>query len=224
MRSDVGAPGEEEIDHEFHFEVKRERKIAHAFTSVGDGIRKNARDILERREELIAALTGADGAPVDLAAGFKSYVRYDLENDDGYANSELFSQIGSKAIASVKTEAWLDAAGNARSLAQIVADAVILEGKTKVLGSLEVDGNYLKVTSGSLWIPSGIISVGGGSVQSPSAINYLSSTDVYATTLRAGSGGIVFPGESSQTFKPTQVTSLLNPNTKKPIGSVLKKQ
>lgn len=208
MRSDIGAPGEEEIDHEFHFEVKRERKIAHAFTSAGGGIRKNAQEILERREELIAALTGADDAPEDLSAGFQGYVRYDLENNEGYAASQLFAQIGDTAVARVQTSSFVDVDGNARSMVDIVADSVLIAAKAVLLGLLSVEGNNgihadgpitssTRVLAPAITVTNGVITMGASEYGAP-------------PTLGVSGGGIVISGIS---YAPEGITSY-NPTDK----------
>lgn len=104
---------------------KAERQQYAAFGGISSGfaskLKKVSDDIIEDRNELIAALNGKDGVPEDLASGLKNYVRYDLKNGDMLATSKLFSKIGEKARSEITTYAYVDKDGNAHSLVDIIA-------------------------------------------------------------------------------------------------------
>lgn len=106
---------------------KPERQSYAAFGGVSREIQKTNNKILEDRAELIAALNGEDGAPEDLSSGISNYVRYDLENNEAFAGSTLFAQIGEKAKAEIRVYTVLGSDGKAHSLADIVADQITLE-------------------------------------------------------------------------------------------------
>lgn len=104
---------------------KAERQQYAAFGGISSGfaskLKKVSDDLIEDRNELIAALNGEDGVPEDLASGLKNYVRYDLKNGDMLATSELFSKIGEKARSEITTYAYVDEDGNAHSLVDVIA-------------------------------------------------------------------------------------------------------
>lgn len=104
---------------------KAERQQYAAFGGISSGfsskLKKVSDDIIEDRNELIAALNGKDGVPEDLASGLKNYVRYDLKNGDMLATSKLFSKIGEKARSEITTYAYVDKDGNAHSLVDVIA-------------------------------------------------------------------------------------------------------
>lgn len=100
---------------------KQERQSYAAFGGMASEIKKAKDDILEDRNELIAALNGEDGAPEDLLSGLENYVRYDLKNNEGYAESTLFSQIGEKAQSEIRTYVYVDADGEKHALVDVIA-------------------------------------------------------------------------------------------------------
>ena len=127
---------------------KQERREAAAFGAVSREIAKTDGKILEARNELIAALTGADGAPEDLTAGISNYVRYDLKNNEAFSGSTLFAQIGEKAKSEIRVYTVIGSDGKAHSLADIVADVIQLQGDTEILGNLSIEDGRLKVSKG----------------------------------------------------------------------------
>lgn len=104
---------------------KAERQQYAAFGGISSGfsskLKKVSDDLIEDRNELIAALNGKDGVPEDLASGLKNYVRYDLKNGDMLATSKLFSKIGEKARSEITTYTYVDKDGNAHSLVDVIA-------------------------------------------------------------------------------------------------------
>lgn len=132
MTSTVSAPREEELDHEFEYvaRVDRERiRQNRYYTGALEKVSKNAEEkILEARRDVVAALNREDGAPEDLKAGFDSYVRWDLENSEGFASSQLFAQIGEKARAEIGVYA-VESDGETKTLAQILADQIFVMSK-----------------------------------------------------------------------------------------------
>lgn len=125
---------------------KAERQSYAAFGGVSRQIQKTNGKILEDRKELIAALNNEDGAPEELAAGFQSYVRYDLKNSEAYAESALFAQVGEKAKAVIGAYIVTDKDGNKKSLAAILADVIKLQGDTEILGNLSIADGKLRVS------------------------------------------------------------------------------
>ena len=124
---------------------KQERREAAAFGAVSREIAKTDKKILEARNELIAALTGADGAPEDLASGLQNYVRYDLANKEGYAESKLFAQIGEKSRAEIGVYA-VKSGDTTKTFAQILADQITLESAvddTNAKLELKADGKQV---------------------------------------------------------------------------------
>lgn len=149
---------------------KQERREAAAFGAVSREIAKTDEKILEARNELIAALTGADGAPEDLASGLQNYVRYDLANKEGYAESVLFAQIGYKARAEIGVYA-VKSGKESKTLAEILADLITLQGKVKIDGTVRVEGGQLNVdediyTKGDVDADGSIYAQGGLGCQS----------------------------------------------------------
>nr|DAG60722.1 MAG TPA: hypothetical protein [Bacteriophage sp.] len=149
---------------------KQERREAAAFGAVSREIAKTDGKILEARNELIAALTGADGAPEDLAAGLQNYVRYDLTNKEGYAESVLFAQIGEKARAEINLYT-VKSGDKAKTFAEILADLITLQGKVKIDGTVRVENGQLNVdediyTKGDVDADGSIYAQGGLGCQS----------------------------------------------------------
>ena len=144
---DVGAPEEYEINRKYPY-----RTTAARAGGVGRAAKRIANqavgNIIENYNQLIAALNGGDGVPEDLASGLKNYVRYDLKNDEAFAGSTLFAQIGEKAKAEIRVYAVIGSDGKAHSLADIVADVIRLQGDTEVVGNLTVSDGRLKVSRG----------------------------------------------------------------------------
>lgn len=124
---------------------KAERQSYAAFGGVSRQIQKTNEKILEDRKELVAALNNEDGAPEDLAAGFQSYVRYDLENSEAYAESTLFAQIGEKARAEIGAYAVIGEDGEPRTFAEILADVIKLQGRIDLSGNVSVSNGQLTV-------------------------------------------------------------------------------
>lgn len=149
---------------------KAERQSYAAFGGVSRKIQKTNEKILEDRQELIAALNNEDGAPEELAAGFQSYVRYDLANKDGYAESVLFAQIGDKARAEISVYA-VKSGEESKTLAEILADLITLQGKVKIDGTVRVENGQLNVdediyTKGDVDADGSIYAQGGLGCQS----------------------------------------------------------
>ena len=144
---DVGAPEEYEINRKYPY-----RTTAARAGGVGRAAKRIAKqavgNIIENYNQLIAALNGKDGVPEDLASGLKNYVRYDLKNNEAFAGSTLFAQIGEKAKAEIRVYAVIDSDGKAHSLADIVADVIRLQGDTEVVGNLTVSDGRLRVSKG----------------------------------------------------------------------------
>lgn len=132
MTSTVSAPREEELDHEFEYVARVDRERIRQNRYYTGALKKVSKDadekILEARKDIVAALNREDGAPKDLMAGFDSYVRWDLENNEGFASSQLFAQIGEKARAEIGVYA-VESNGETKTLAQILADQISVMSK-----------------------------------------------------------------------------------------------
>lgn len=205
----ISAPGEEELDHEYEYITKVEREAQRQRSIFGNALaqaRKEANDkILENYNDLIAALNGEDGAPEELKAGIANYVRYDLENNQGFAATKLFAQIGEKAKAEINAYVISDDKGHKKSFLDLMADVIKLQGDVEILGNFTVDGGSIKLINGKgMWIPDSTISVGGGSRDKLSTITFLTSTYHYTTGLSVGADGITM---DQKTFKPKKITS-----------------
>ncbi|MDO4842109.1 MAG: hypothetical protein Q3982_05475 [Phoenicibacter congonensis] len=209
MSSTISAPGEEELDHEYEYITKVDREAQRQRSVFGNALAKVAKDandkILENYNDLVAALNGDDGAPEDLKAGIANYVRYDLENNEGFAATKLFAQIGEKAKAEITAYVIKDKDGHAKSFLELMADVIKLQGDVEILGNFTVEGGSIKLINGKgMWIPDSTISVGGGSRLSPSTITYLTSVYHYTTGLSVGGDGITM---EQKVFKPSEITS-----------------
>lgn len=123
-RADLSAPGDEEINHEIPYyppiqrTVSRVGSVARAAAAAAG---KAQEDILQDRKNLIAALNREDGAPEDLMAGFDAYVRWDLDNNEGFAQSTLFAEIGEKARSEITAYTYVDKDGSKHSLVDVIA-------------------------------------------------------------------------------------------------------
>ena len=180
---------------------KAERQSYAAFGGVSRQIQKTNEKILEDRKELIAALNGEDGAPEDLSSGISNYVRYDLENNEAFAGSTLFAQIGEKAKAEIRVYTVMGSDGKAHSLAGIVADVIQLKGDTEILGNLSISEGRLRVEK-SIITPSTVFA------------NKFSSNDAemligghrlnIGGDFSADGEGIAF---GTQKYTPTKITS-----------------
>lgn len=174
MTTTVSAPEEEELDHEFEYVAKidRERIRQNRYFTVSlNKVSKSTEEkILEDRRALVAALNGEDGAPEDLKAGFNSYVTWDLKNNKGFASSKLFSQIGEKARAEIGVYV-VKSGEQTKTLAQILADQILLQGRVDVTGRLSVEDGGIRVNGnikasgdvdcGDLTLESKYINLGG---------------------------------------------------------------
>lgn len=180
---------------------KAERQSYAAFGGVSRKIQETNEKILEDRKELIAALNNEDGAPEDLASGFQSYVRYDLENSEAYAESALFAQVGEKAKAVIGAYIVTDKDGNKKSLAAILADVIKLQGDTEILGNLSVDGGKLKVSKSI--VTDGAVDCGSLEIGANKAT--FGNNDLIVQTEVALSANAMRLGTT--TYKPTPITS-----------------
>ena len=150
-RSDISAPGDEEINHEIPYypPVKRAlNRVGGIARGAAGAAAKAQGDIIQDRKNLIAALNHEDGAPTDLKAGFDSYVRWDLKNNDGYAASQLFAEIGEKARAEIGVYAVIGEDGKPRTFAEILADQINLESAVEdAFTELELKADSSTVTA-----------------------------------------------------------------------------
>ncbi len=150
-RSDISAPGDEQINHEIPYypPVKRAlNRVGGVARGAAGAAAKAQGDIIQDRKNLIAALNHEDGAPTDLKAGFDSYVRWDLKNNDGYAASQLFAEIGEKARAEIGVYAVIGEDGKPRTFAEILADQINLESAVEdAFTELELKADSSTVTA-----------------------------------------------------------------------------
>lgn len=151
MITDVSAPPEEEIAHDYPYK------------SGGGGMGGRAMDAARKNKEDTKSLI----AKVDLAeAGILASVKYvDLEDGEWvHANTSIFAQAGGKRAA---FDIWVEgiSSGQIDSAATLVADNIYLRGKkialdalsTSTSGSLNV-GADLRVAAGhDIWAPEGQI-------------------------------------------------------------------
>ncbi len=141
---DVGAPEEYETNRKYPYRTAASR--AGGVARAAKRLAKQAvGGVIENYNQLIAALNQEDGVPEALAAGIKNYVRYDLKNDESYAQSTLFAQIGEKAKAEIRVYTVMGSDGKAHSLAGIVADMIRLQGRIDLSGQVSVSNGQLTV-------------------------------------------------------------------------------
>lgn len=211
MSSTVSAPGEEELDHEFEYVTKVDRDVQRQRSVFGGALAKVKEEtdakILENYNELIAALDKTDGALTDLRAGLANYVRYDLSNNEAFAGTKLFAQIGEKAKTEINAYVIQDGAGHAKSFLDLMADVIKLQGDTQILGNLTIESGRLKVaksifTDNAVW---------ARTFHSSANEVYIGNYSVDITTSVAfASGGMTFAGNS---YRPTEITSTTGEKT-----------
>lgn len=186
---DVGAPEEYETNRKYPYRTAASR--AGGVARAAKRLAKQAvGGVIENYNQLIAALNQKDGVPDALAAGLRNYVRYDLKNDESYAQSTLFAQIGEKAKAEIRVYTVMGSDGKAHSLADIVADVIRLQGDTEILGNLSIKEGRLSVSKGI----------------TASGTSFLLG-DLYTKGAIHPVGGIII---SDRKFGPTPITSTDN--------------
>lgn len=179
---------------------KQERQSYAAFGGMASEIKKAKDDILEDRNELIAALNGADGVPEDLAAGLKNYVRYDLKNGESLATSQLSAAIGDKARAEIGVYA-VSSGGTTKTFAQILADVIKLQGDVEIVGNLSIESGRLKVAK-SILTDNAVFA--RTFYANDSEVHIGNNTVNITTPVSFASGGMAFGRKS---YGPTEITS-----------------
>lgn len=198
---DVGAPEEYETNRKYPYRTAASR--AGGVARAAKRLAKQAvGGVIENYNQLIAALNGEDGAPEDLAAGLKNYVRYDLKNDESYAQSKLFAQVGDKAKAEIAAYVVRGSDGAYHSIASIVADIIKLQGDVKIVGNLSIEEGLLKSalgirTNGEVY---------AHQYHSESVTIFLGTNNSVTanTKVQFNPSSIVFGGN---TYEPTSITS-----------------
>lgn len=101
-------------------------------------------------------------------------------------------------------EAFLNIGAGYRD-GKLVTLATLYSELIQLIGKVQILNGYLDFPVGStgIWIHDGTIEV-ANSAHVPSSINYLTSIESYATTMKVGSGGIV---TQYGTFTPQLITS-----------------
>lgn len=130
-----------------------------------------------------------------------------VKNEDGtYTSLASISATASNALAKFDLKAYYDqTSGRYKSIADLMADVITLNGDVKILGNFSVDG------SGTMQIKAPVTSFYGGNVY------LVNGSKLFLT----GNPPLQVNGID---YEGKEVTWLLNPRTKQPIGSVLKKQ
>lgn len=160
---DVGAPEEYETNRKYPYRTAASR--AGGVARAAKRLAKQAvGGIIENYNQLIAALNQEDGVPDALAAGLRNYVRYDLNNDESYAQSMLFAQVGNKARSEIAAYVVQGSDGAYHSVASIVADVIKLQGRVDVSGILSVQNGGI-TSSGPIYAPNQSISCGTANAQ-----------------------------------------------------------
>lgn len=194
----LGAMEEKEIDHDYPYKSSTARGGARAASKAKADAEKK---ILEEHNALVAALNRQDGAPEDLAAGIDNYVRWDLENDEGYASTQLFAEIGNKAKAMIDVYVvYKDGVG--KSFVDILADQITLQGQVGILGNLSISEGRLRVEK-SIYTPNAVFAnklfLDGSELQINGSNKLTVTTDV-------GISSDIFTfGRKS--FSPVEITS-----------------
>lgn len=163
---EIGAPEEYEINRNYPYTSSAGRGAATATKKA----LKAADGVLDFSNGLVAALGAEEGAPEDLVAGLQNYVRYDLKNSELMANSALIAKIGEEARGEIRIYA-VKSGDESKTLAEILADLITLQGKVKIDGTVRVEGGQLNVdediyTKGDVDADGSIYAQGGLGCQS----------------------------------------------------------
>lgn len=163
---EIGAPEEYEINRNYPYTSSAGRGAAAATKKA----LKAADGVLDFSNGLVAALGAEEGAPEDLVAGLQNYVRYDLKNSELMANSALIAKIGEEARGEIRIYA-VKSGNESKTLAEILADLITLQGKVKIDGTVRVEGGQLNVdediyTKGDVDADGSIYAQGGLGCQS----------------------------------------------------------
>lgn len=163
---EICAPEEYEINRNYPYTSSAGRGAAVAIKKA----LKAADGVLDFSNGLVAALGAEEGAPEDLVAGLQNYVRYDLKNSELMANSALIAKIGEEARGEIRIYA-VKSGKESKTLAEILADLITLQGKVKIDGTVRVEGGQLKVdddiyTKGDVDADGSIYAQGGLGCQS----------------------------------------------------------
>ncbi len=158
---EIGAPEEYEINRNYPYTSSAGRGAAVATKKA----LKAADGVLDFSNGLVAALGAEEGAPEDLVAGLQNYVRYDLKNNELMANSALIAKIGEEARGEIRIYA-VKSGDTSKTLAQILADLITLQGKVKIDGTVRVENGQLTVdediyTKGDLDADGSVYAQGG---------------------------------------------------------------
>lgn len=132
MRSDISAPGEEELEHEFQYTVNRDRKLTRQFTAQGAAIRE------------------VEEMAVQTEAGLQQITQYDPETGYAIAEEALYATILDNTVdppaiktSRISSSVVRDADGNLKSLASILADVIQLNGRVDLTGYLIVRNGWV---------------------------------------------------------------------------------
>lgn len=118
---EVGAPEEYEINRNYPYTSPAGRSAAAANKKALEAVD----GVLDFSNGLLAALGAEEGAPENLVAGLKNYVRYDLKNGELMANSALIAKIGEEARGEIRVYA-VKSGDTTKTLAEILADQITL--------------------------------------------------------------------------------------------------
>lgn len=137
---EIGAPEEYEINRNYPYTSSAGRGAATATKKA----LKAADGVLDFSNGLVAALGAEEGAPEDLVAGLQNYVRYDLKNNELMANSALIAKIGEEARGEIRIYA-VKSGKESKTLAEILADVIKLQGRIDLSGNVSVSNGQLTV-------------------------------------------------------------------------------
>ena len=140
----VGAPEVKALNHEAKFQTKAERQTARALKGIGASIT----DIKHGYNAVIANVD-------EVTAGLYAVATKSLIDAAREAKTTVFAQIDDSLSKTVKKAelslfAISDGKGNIKTLAQLVADAVYLDGKIYLLNSMRVENGSIYVDDGAV--------------------------------------------------------------------------
>ena len=155
--SNIRAPGDEEVDHEFQFKSERERKIDRSFGVMGGrvgGVEQKTLYLDAGLDQITDVQYDEQGNPKFTVAEAALYATILDSVSGGFKEARM-------SVSVVQTGSGEKA--QQRSLAQILADAIYLEGKVEVLDNMSVYGQVgIQIPNGNLLLPKGGVNAVNG--------------------------------------------------------------
>lgn len=180
LKSDIGAPADEEVDHEFEFKVERERKVERALAGAGRAIKENTKQL------------------VHIDTGMKQLTDY-TEDEEGehwsFAENKIYASVsdnGNFKESFLNLGVRKDSSGNMHTLAQLASDIIELKGHVRIQS--DTGGTAVVISGGRLQSTASQTFSGNDT--------YLNATNTYVASLN------VLSGTQYGHFVPTPITSM----------------